>query len=345
MITKKLFGRTPDGNEVYAYTFGNDNIKATVLNLGGIIHKLEVFGKDVVCAYGDVDGILNGSGYHGAIIGRYGNRIKDGKFTLNGKEYLLEKNEKGITHLHGGKVGFNHRIFSVTQIVEKDCEKLVLSLFSPDGEEGYPGNLDVSVTYKIEGNDFSIRYTGESDKDTVLNMTNHAYFNLNGYDSVTVLNHKLTIFADKISAVDSVLIPVGEMNVKGTPFDFNTAKEVGRDIEADDEQLRLGTGYDHNFILNTEKTEDFEDKKLAKCSILEGDSIKMEVLTDCPCVQLYAGNFMDCPIPFKGGVKQIPRSALCLETQEAPDSPNHGGSILKAFERYDTATVFRFSKI
>ena len=344
MIQKKLFGRMPDGTEVYAYTFGNDFVKATVLNLGGIIHKLEVDGVDVVCAYANVNDILAGSGYHGALIGRYGNRIKDGKFVLNGVEYQLNKNERGVTHLHGGNVGFNHRIFSVTQIVEADCEKLVLSLFSPDGEEGYPGNLDISVTYMIKGADFSIRYNGESDKDTVLNMTNHAYFNLNGYDSGTVMDHDLTIFADKISEVDSDLIPIGEMEVAGTPFDFNTAKPVGRDIDADNKQLRLGKGYDHNFILSSDITEDFDGKALMKCAILSGDKLSMTVFTDCPCVQLYTGNVMDCPIPFKGNVKQVPRNALCLETQYAPDSPNHGESILKAYEKYDTVTLFRFEK-
>ena len=343
-MEKKLFGKMPDGTEVYAYTFGNDFVKATVLNLGGIIHKLVVDGRDVVCAYGSVNDILNGSGYHGALIGRYANRICDGKFTLNGKEYTLVKNEKGITHLHGGDVGFNFRIFSVTQLVEKDCEKLVLSLFSPDGEEGYPGNLDITVTYTIKDGDFSIHYGGESDADTVLNMTNHAYFNLNGYDSGTVLDHELQILADRISAVDKKLIPVGEMAVEGTPFDFNTPKKVGRDIDADDEQIKLGSGFDHNFFIKSDFYIEYDEAKLAKCSVLKGNDLTMEVYTDAPCVQLYAGNFMDCPIDFKGGVKQQPRNALCLETQCAPDSPNHGEAILKAYEKYSTTTLFRFVK-
>lgn len=343
-MEKKLFGKMPDGTEVYAYTFGNDNIKATVLNLGGIIHKLIVDGKDIVCAYGSVNDILNGSGYHGALIGRYANRIGDGKFTLNGKEYILEKNENGITHLHGGKVGFNFRIFSVTQLVEPDCEKLVLSLFSPDGEEGYPGNLDISVTYMIKGNDLSIHYSGESDADTVLNMTNHAYFNLNGYDSGTVLDHTLQILSDRISAVDDKLIPIGEMKVEGTPFDFNEPKKVGRDIDADDKQLKLGGGYDHNFYICSDESIPFDDTQLKKCAVLTGDALSMEVYTDAPCVQLYAGNVMNCPIDFKGGVKQVPRNALCLETQYAPDSPNHGEAILKAYEKYSTTTLFRFVK-
>lgn len=344
MIERKLFGKMPDGTEVYAYTFGNDSVTATILNLGGIIHKLYVGGKDIICAYGNVSDILSGSGYHGALIGRYANRIKNGKFTLGGKDYILAKNEKGITHLHGGNEGFNRRIFSVTQISDADSEKLVLSLFSPDGEEGYPGNLHVSVTYEIKGLDFSIHYTAESDADTVLNMTNHAYFNLNGYDSGTVLGHRLAIYSDKISAVDEQLIPISEIPVAGTPFDFNIPKEVGRDINAEDAQLKLGSGYDHNYFIRPDENIEFGGKRLAKCALLSADNLEMSVFTDCPCVQLYTGNFMNCPIPFKGNIPQIPRGALCLETQYAPDSPNHGEAILKAYEKYDKTTLFRFSK-
>lgn len=341
-MEKKLFGKMPDGTEVYAYTFGNDFISATVLNLGGIIHKLVVDGKDILCAYGSVADILNGSGYHGAIIGRYANRICAGEFTLGGKKYTLAKNENGVTHLHGGNEGFNKKIFNSTQISGKDGEQLVLSLFSPDGEEGYPGNLDVCVTYSIKDKDFSINYAAQSDKDTVLNMTNHAYFNLNGFDSGTVLGHTLTIHSDKISAVDSRLIPVSEMLVANTPFDFNIPKTVGRDISSDNEQLLIGSGYDHNYFIRPDITIEYCGKMLAECAVLKGNSLQMSVYTDCPCVQLYTGNFMDCPIPFKNGVKQVPRNALCLETQYAPDSPNHGDSILKAYEKYDKTTLFRF---
>lgn len=341
-MIKKRFGTMPDGTAVYSYTLENGSIQATILNLGGIIHKLVVNGKDIICAYGSVEDILQGSGYHGALIGRYANRIADGRFTLNGKTYCLAKNEKGITHLHGGNVGFNHRIWQATQIVKPDCEQLVLSLFSSDGEEGYPGSVDVTVTYTVSGNDFSIHYTAESDEDTVLNMTNHAYFNLNGFDSGSVLSHTLRIPSDKISAVDSRLIPTGERAVGGTPFDFNTAKPVGRDIDADDEQLKLGNGYDHNFIIRRDEPLSFEGKTLYTAAELKGNELGMTVYTDCPCVQLYTANGMDCPVPFKNGVKQIPRTALCLETQYAPDSPNHGEAILKKLERYDKTTLFRF---
>lgn len=341
-MEKKLFGKTPDGTNVYAYTFGNSRIKATVLNLGGIIHKLCIDGNDIVCAYGNVSDILAGTGYHGAIIGRYANRICDGKFTLDGKLYTLAKNERGVSHLHGGICGFDKKIFSITQLVSPNSEKLVLSLFSPDGEEGYPGDLDVSVTYCIKENDFSIRYTAESDKDTVINMTNHAYFNLNGYDSGTVLDHKLQIFSDKISKVDNNLIPVGEMNVSGTPFDFNQPKTIGKDIDCPDEQLALGKGYDHNYFISGAEYIDMDEKKLAKCAGLSGEKLSMSVYTDCPCVQLYTGNVMNCEIPFKGGIKQVPRNALCLETQYAPDSPNRGESVFKAYEKYDKTTLFRF---
>ncbi len=341
-MEKKLFGKMPDGTEVYAYTVKNERIALTVLNLGGIIHSLVVDGKDIVCAYGSVNDILTGSGYHGAIIGRYANRIADGKFTLGGKEYTLACNEKGVTHLHGGDVGFNHRIFSVTSIVETDCEKLVLSLFSPDGEEGYPGNLDVSVTYKLCGSDISINYSAQSDEDTVLNMTNHAYFNLNGYDSGTVLGHKLAIFADTYTAVDEKLIPTGNVPVAGTPFDFNEPKEVGRDIDKDDAQISLGNGYDHNFNLSCKEFIDHDNKKLTKCAYLSGDLLAMTVYTDKPAVQLYTANKMNCNINFKNNIKQVPRTALCLETQFAPNGPARGEAILKKYQKYDYTTLFRF---
>ena len=342
-MIKKRFGVMPDGTTVYSYILENEYIRATILNLGGILHSLTVNGREIVCAYGSVEDILNGEGYHGSIIGRYANRIRDGKFTLNGKEYILAKNEKGITHLHGGNEGFNRKVFQATQVVKPDREELVLTLFSPDGEEGYPGNLDVSVTYALCGKDFSIHYTAESDADTVLNMTNHAYFNLNGYDSGSVLSHTLRIPADAISAVDEQLIPIAVRPVAGTPFDFNEEKEVGRDINADDEQLRLGGGYDHNFILRRDEPLPFDGKTLYTAAVLKGNDLTMTVYTDCPGVQLYTGNFMNCPIDFKGGVKQIPRNALCLETQFPPDSPNHGEAILRKYEKFDKTTLFRFS--
>lgn len=343
-MKKQRFGTLSDGTVIYAYTLESPTVQATVLNLGGILHKLIVDGTDVVCAYGNVEDIFRGSGYHGALIGRYANRIADGRFTLNGKEYILAKNEKGVTHLHGGDVGFNHRVFGVTEIVKPDCEELVLSLFSPDGEEGYPGNLDVSVTYRLQGSNLSIHYTAESDADTVLNMTNHAYFNLNGYNNGTILDHTLRIDADTMTAVNDKLIPIEDRPVVDTPFDFNTAKPVGRDIDADDSQLALGGGYDHNFVIRPDVPFSFDDKTLYRCATLCGDTLTMDVYTDCPCVQLYTGNGMNDTVPFKGGVKQIPRGALCLETQYAPDSPNHGAAILKKFEKYDKTTVFAFSK-
>ena len=303
-MIKKRFGVMPDGTTVYSYILENEYIRATILNLGGILHSLTVNGREIVCAYGSVEDILNGEGYHGSIIGRYANRIRDGKFTLNGKEYILAKNEKGITHLHGGNEGFNRKVFQATQVVKPDREELVLTLFSPDGEEGYPGNLDVSVTYALCGRDFSVHYTAESDADTVLNMTNHAYFNLDG-------------------------VPYSNISL--------------RDINADDEQLRLGGGYDHNFILRRDEPLPFDGKTLYTAAVLKGNDLTMTVYTDCPGVQLYTGNFMNCPIDFKGGVKQIPRNALCLETQFPPDSPNHGEAILKKYEKFDKTTLFRFS--
>lgn len=342
-MKKETFGKMPDGTPVYAYTLESSRIKATVLNLGGILQSLVVDGKDIVCGYGSVQDILTGSGYHGALIGRYANRIANGRFTLNGKDYVLAKNEKGITHLHGGDVGFNRRIWSVAEMVAPDREQLVLSLFSPDGEEGYPGNLDVCVTYTVCGGNLSLHYTAESDADTVLNMTNHAYFNLNGYDSGTVLQHRLRIPADFMTAVDETLIPVENRPVAGSPFDFNTLKPVGQDIDANDPQIKIGGGYDHNFVLRQDTPLEYNGKTLYEAAELAGDTLSMHVYTDCPGIQLYTANGMNDEISFKGDVKQVPRTALCLETQYPPDSPNRGGALLKKGERYDKTTLFRFA--
>ena len=344
-MEKFLFGKTPDGKEVYAYTFGNDFVKATILGLGGIIHKLEVGGTDIVASYGSVEGNIYGAAYRGALIGRYANRIADGKFTLNGKEYGLAKNERGVNHLHGGNVGFNKRIFDVTQIVEKDTEKLVLTYFSPDGEEGYPGNLDVTVTYAICNNDFSISYKAKSDADTYLNMTNHAYFNLNGYDSGSMLDHTLQIFADRISVVNENLIPISQMEVAGTPFDFNEPKKVGRDINADDALIKIGGGYDHNYFIKSNEQIDFCGNSLLKTAVVKGEKLEMQLYTDYPCVQLFTANGTGDTFTLKADVKQCPRHALCLETQYEPNSPSKNQALLLANEVYNKTALFRFNKL
>ncbi|MCI8387980.1 MAG: galactose mutarotase [Clostridiales bacterium] len=349
MITKELFGKKPCGCEVYAYTLTNKNgASVKILTMGGILQQLNIPDRDgkladVICGFDTVDNYLNGGGYQGALIGRYGNRIANGRFTLNGVTYQLAQNSGISNHLHGGNVGFNQKIWDAVPFEKADECGLIMTMTSPDGEENYPGKLDVKVTYTFtDANELKIHYEAETDKDTIVNMTNHSYFNLGGYDSGLVLDQELWVDSDSITEVDENLISTGkEYAVKGTAFDFNTPTKIGARIETDDVQLAFGGGYDHNYNLKTNgksaKVAELYDPKSGRV---------MSVITDQPGVQVYAGNQMGGDVPFKGGIKQVPRSAICLETQHAPDSPNHPNfptTTLKAGEKYDTTTVYAFS--
>ncbi len=346
---KNLFGELPTGEKVYAYTFTNKNgASVTILNYGGIINKIMVPDRDgvladVVCGFDTIDGYLESDGYQGALIGRYGNRIAEGKFELNGTTYTLNKNDKGLKTLHGGNVGFDKKIWADSPFIEADGQGLILTLVSPDGEEGFPGTLTVKVTYKFDDdNRLSIHYEAETDADTVVNLTNHAYFNLNGYDFGTNATHFMQIDADYITAIDKILIPTGaKYSVEDTPFDFRTPVRIGDRInDEQDIQIVFGGGYDHNFILNADGT----IKKVAQVYADESGRL-MEVYTDQPGVQFYSGNFLAHPHPFKGGVKQIKRAAFCLETQHAPDAPNNPefeSTLLRPGEKYDYTTVYAF---
>lgn len=348
MITKTLFGKKPCGCEVYKYTLENEQgASVEILTLGGIIRAINIPDKtgnfaDVVCGYDDVSSYLNNGGYQGALIGRFGNRIKGSKFILDNKEYKLFNNEKN-NHLHGGKEGFDKKIWDARTWQIDDNMYLELSYFSPNMEEGYPGNLKVTVLYSFDNNNIlSINYKATTDKKTVLNLTNHAYFNLGGYNSGRIENHSLWINSDKITEVDNELIPTGKLiDVDNTPFDFREEKLIGKDIDADYELLKLGQGYDHNFVLNADGT----IKHIATLS----DTIsgrKMMVYTNQPCVQIYAANCInEDDTPFKNGVLQKKRCAVCLETQHAPDSPNQPNfpsCMLDVGELYDYTTIFKF---
>ena len=348
MITKELFGKLADGREVFLYTLRNSQgASVKIMSLGATIVSINVPDKngalaDVVCGYDDVDSYLNNSGYQGAIIGRYGNRIKNSCFTLDGKEYKLYNNERS-NHLHGGKEGFDKKIWDAKTWEIGNISYIEFSYVSADMEEGYPGNLNVKVLYSFDNdNVFTINYKATTDKKTVLNLTNHAYFNLGGYESGRIENHSLWIDADKVSIVDSELIPTGEdLMVENTPFDFRKEKLIGQDIEADYELLRLGQGYDHNFILNADGT----IKHIATLKDTKSERA-MKVYTNQPCVQIYCANCInEEESPFKNGVAQKKRCAVCLETQHSPDAPNHSNFIsteLNVGELYDYTTVFKF---
>jgi aldose 1-epimerase len=339
------FGKMPDGTAIEVYTLRDGPYEARIATYGGVIVSLKTpdrHGKvaDVLLGFDDLHGyVANFNGPHdaffNAIIGRYANRIAHGRFTLDGKEYSLPLND-GENSLHGGPHGFNNVMWKAKQL-EDGVE---LSYLSKDGEAGYPGNLSVTVRYTLAGGDLRIEYSATTDKDTVLNLTNHAYFNLAVEGDI--LNHRVTIHGSRFTPVDSNLIPTGELKpVEGTPFDFRKSTAVGARIDADDEQLRLGHGYDHNWVL------DNGGKLMEAAEVYEpGSGRVLKVLTDQPGIQFYTGNFLDGSILGKGGEPMQKRSALCLETQHFPDSPNHPrfpSTELRPGQKYHTVTIYRLA--
>ena len=337
-----------DGKATSLYILKNkSNAEAAITNYGARVVSLLVPDKngtltDVVVGYDSIGKYLHQpETYFGAIVGRYGNRIAKGKFKLAGKEYTLATNNSP-NHLHGGKKGFGAVVWTARQLNGQSVE---LTYLSKDGEEGYPGSLRVKVTYTLtDSNELKIDYEATTDKATVLNLTNHAYFNLNGQGSGTINNHLLRINADNYTPVDSTLIPTGKIEpVQGTPFDFTQPTPIGSRIGADNEQLKYGKGYDHNFVLNPNT-----GSGLNLAATVQGDQsgIFMEVYTQQPGIQFYGGNFLTGADPIKGGKKDDYRSALCLETQHYPDSPNQPSfpsTELKPGTTYTSTTVYKFS--
>jgi aldose 1-epimerase len=348
-IKKTVFGKTPDGKEIQLYVLTNKNgLEAAVTNFGGILVSLRVpdrQGKlgDIVLGYDSLDGYLSDKSFFGGTIGRYGNRIAQGKFILDGVTYTLARNN-GENHLHGGIIGFNKVVWQAKEVPSKDGPSLQLNYLSKDGEEGYPGNLFVQVTYTLtDGNALKIDYTATTDKDTIVNLTNHSYFNLAGPGG-DILEHQLMIQADQFTPVDAGLIPTGELRgVHGTPFDFRKQTAIGARVEQSDEQLKLGKGYDHNWVLNREG----KNGLALAARVYEGKTGRqMEVWTTEPGIQFYSGNFLDGTIHGKGGQIYAHRSGFCLETQHFPDSPNQAkfpSTVLKPGAKYHTTTIYKFS--
>ncbi|MES2485184.1 MAG: aldose epimerase family protein [Bacteroidota bacterium] len=347
-IVKSDYATTKDGVKIEKYTLTNANgMTMEVITMGGDIISLTAPDKDgkfqdVVLGYTTPDLYLDGNPYFfGAVIGRYGNRIAKGKFTLDGKPYQLTVND-GPNSLHGGK-GFDKRVWTATP-VEGDAPALKLTYTAKDGEEGYPGNLNVTVTYVLSNdNALEISYEAESDKNTVVNLTQHSYFNLSGNFAESIESQELELKAGKYLPVDATLIPTGELKaVAGTPFDFTKAKAIGKDINVADDQLKKGLGYDHCWI--------FDDaaNSLKQVGSLyhKASGRYMEVFTTEPAIQFYSGNFIDGTKDSKTGGKYQKRSGLCLETQHYPDSPNQPSfptTTLKAGEKYSTKTTYKFS--
>jgi aldose 1-epimerase len=348
--TKKSFGKTPDGQPVELYVLTNKSGgEASITNYGGAVVSIKVpdrNGKlaDVVLGYDTADGYVNDKSHFGGIIGRFGNRIARAQFVLDGKTYTLAKNN-GENTLHGGVKGFDKALWTAKILPAKDGQSLELSYLSKDGDEGFPGNLKVTVAYTwTDANALQIEYSATTDKKTVVNLTNHSYFNLAGQGSGDILGHLLVIEADKFTPVDAGLIPTGELrDVAGTAFDFRKPVAIGARIDQDDEQLKLGGGYDHNFVIRRSAG---VGESLAARVVEPASGRVLEVWTTEPGVQFYTGNFLDGKTPGKGGITYPRRNAFCLETQHYPDSPNQPkfpSVVLKPGERYHTITTYKFS--
>ncbi|WP_274421568.1 aldose epimerase family protein [Blautia sp. XA-2221] len=347
MVTEKNFGTLPDG-EVKCFHLENaSGAYAEVLSFGAVVTKLCVPDRqgnltDVVLGYDTLEGYMKNGCFFGACIGRSGNRIEGGRFKLDGQEVVLTQNE-GNNNLHSGPDGFEKKLWTAKHI-DQENNSVTFSRISPDGENGFPGEFDISVTYEFtENNALRIVYTGVCDQTTVANMTNHSYFNLAGEGSGNVLDQYLTIHAQSYTPVREDSIPLGEnVPVEGTPMDFRKEKQIGKDIEADFEQLRFTGGFDHNYVTDGYTQAEIREIACARC---EETGVVMEVLSDCPCVQFYAGNFVEQENGKNGHIYDK-RDGFCLETQVEPNAVNveeFHSPVLEKGERYYSETVYRFS--
>lgn len=348
-ITRAPFGTALDGMPVEAFTLVNGTgMELRAMSYGAIILSIKVRDArgvmgDVVLGYDSLAGYVRNSPYFGAVVGRYGNRIAKGRFTLDGTAYTLAVNN-GPNALHGGLRGFDKAIWKAESTRSDSGASVAFTLVSPDGDEGYPGTLTVRVTYTLMSarNEIVIDYEGATDRATPVNLTNHSYFNLAGAGTGDILGHLLTLEADRMTPVDSTLIPTGKITpVSGTPFDFRTPTAIGARIDAKDEQIKNGGGYDHNFVLNRTGPGLVHAARVTD----PASGRTLDVSTTEPGVQFYTGNFLDGTITGKGGLTYKRRYAFCLETQHFPDSPNHANfpsTILRPESTYRSRTIFAF---
>lgn len=348
-IVQSLYGTMPNGELVTQYVLTNTNgVEATIITYGGIITSLKTLDKngklgDIVLGYDNLEGYIADSNYFGALIGRYGNRIGKAQFSIEGKTYQLEVND-GENHLHGGFKGFDKKNWNATAFKIDGEVGLKMELFSPDGEQGYPGNVTTQVVYTLKNsNELVMDYMAITDKPTHINMTQHSYFNLAGDGSI--LDHQLTIPADSITPVDKGLIPTGALDkVENTPFDFRKATAVGKRIDVKNPQLAFGLGYDHNFVLNKSEEGAFE---LAAKVVEPKTGRVLEIFSEEPAIQFYSGNFLNGTAKGKGQTYEH-RTGFCLEPQhfpDAPNQPNFASTLVKPGEVYSTRMSYRFSAV
>ena len=327
------FGNLPTGEEVSIYKIGDENCIASIMDFGATITGFECFGKDIIGGFDSLTDYLNDTSHQGGTIGRVANRVGGATFNMDGAIYMLPDNDNGNC-LHGG-CGFDRRIWTVK---EHKKNSIIFTYFSEDGEEGFPGGLDVTVTYTITDDTLLIDYKATPTAKTPIALTNHSYFNLNGFAG-TILTHKVKIHADKYTEVDENLIPNGKRPcVNGTPFDFTEPHEIGERIGGD------FIGYDHNFVINSEISKEIYGQSLSLIAEIEADELCMEVYSDQPGVQFYIGNFLGDGPSFKGGVKQIRHGAFCLETQTEPNIINRGEAFYDAGQTYTHTTAYKIKK-
>ena len=345
-VTSTPFGKMPDGTPVDLFTLTNKNrVEIRVISLGAIIASLKVPDRtgqlaDVVLGFDALEGYIKGHPYFGCVVGRYGNRIAKGRFTLDEHTYQLATNN-GPNHLHGGTIGFDKHVWTAEGV--KGQNAVAFTRTSPDGEEGYPGNLKTRVTYTLnDKNELLVEYHATTDKPTPVNLTQHSYFNLAGHSAGRILDHVVMLNADRYTPVDETLIPTGELApVAGTPFDFRKPTAIGARIDGEHPQLKNGRGYDHNFVLNRKGS----GLALAARVVEPTSGRTLEVRTTEPGVQFYTGNFLDGTIKGKGGHVYEHRTGFCLETQHFPDSPNKPefpSTIVRPGQEYRTRTMFTF---
>ena len=330
-MKKELFGYLPSGKAIYSYEFGNERLTATVITYGAAVQKLVSYGRDVIGGFDTIDGYLADDGHQGAIVGRYANRIKDARFTLNGKVYELERNCEGKHHLHSGSAGLCKKLWEAEVLGEN---ALLLRTIAADGDGNYPGNLQVSVRYTIEDDCLSIAYEAMTDKETPVNITNHMYFNLDGLGG-DILEHQVQIFASGVSEIDEDLTPTGTiLPTRGTIFDFTIPHTIGERLDD-----RFG-GYDHNYLLDGDRI----GRAPTLAAIVENTDRRLSVLTNRPCMQFYIGNSMNGTHNFKNNIRQVIHGAFCLETQFAPYSIVSGECMLKAGETFSSETIYKIEK-
>jgi len=347
-LTQTPFGRTANGEGIGLMTLKNDNgIEVRVMTYGGIIVSLKTPDKngqsgDIVLGHDTAEEYFANPPYLGVLVGRYANRIANAAFTLDGKTYKLAANN-GVNHLHGGLKGWDQAVWKADPFQDGRGVGVVLTHTSPNGDEGYPGTVTAKVTYTLtDRNELAVDYEATTDAPTVINLTQHSYFNLSAGAAKDILGHQLMINADRYTPVDATLIPTGELaTVQGTPFDFRTPTAIGARIDQDNEQLKRGKGYDHNWVLNAAS----EGLTKAARVVEPGSGRTLEISTNEPGIQFYSGNFLDGTIKGKGGVMIPHRGGFCLETQHYPDSPNHPSfpsTVLRPGQQYRSRTVFTF---